>query len=85
MTKKLIKISIAFVLVLMLILTSLIPAGAISYTNDVKTKTDSILLVNMDTDQVVFEKEADTKRYPASLTKIMTYIVACEYSISKAA
>ena len=78
MTKKLIKISIAFVLVLMLILTSLIPAGAISYTNDVKTKTDSILLVNMDTDQVVFEKEADTKRYPASLTKIMTYIIVID-------
>lgn len=78
MTKKLIKISVAFVLVLMLVLSSLVPAGAISYTNDVKTKTDSIFLVNMDTDQVVFEKDADTKRYPASLTKIMTYIIVID-------
>ena len=28
--------------------------------------------------QVVFEKEADTKRYPASLTKIMTYIIVID-------
>ncbi len=78
MTKKLIKVSIAFVLIVLLAFTSLISAGAISYTNDVKTKTDSILLVNMDTDQVVFEKDADSKRYPASLTKIMTYIVVID-------
>ena len=36
------------------------------------------LLVSMDTGQTVFEKEADAKRYPASTTKIMTYIVAYE-------
>lgn len=55
------------------------PAGAVSFPNDVKTLSESILLVNMDTDQVVFEKEADAKRYPASTTKIMTYIVAYEH------
>lgn len=54
------------------------PAGAISYSNDVKTESDSILLINMDTNQVVFEKDPDSKRYPASTTKIMTYIVAIE-------
>ncbi|MCH5297352.1 MAG: D-alanyl-D-alanine carboxypeptidase [Ruminococcus sp.] len=54
-------------------------AGAISYPNDVKTTSNSILLVNMDSDQVVFEKNADEKKYPASTTKIMTYIVAYEH------
>lgn len=54
-------------------------AGAISYPNDVKTTSKSILLVNMDSDQVVFEKNADEKKYPASTTKIMTYIVAYEH------
>lgn len=54
-------------------------AGAISYPNDVKTTSKSIFLVNMDSDQVVFEKNADEKKYPASTTKIMTYIVAYEH------
>lgn len=53
-------------------------AGALTYQNDVKTQSKSIILVNMDMDQVVYEKAADEKRYPASTTKIMTYIVAFE-------
>lgn len=48
------------------------------FTNSVATKSESILLVNTDTGQTVYEKEADTKRYPASTTKIMTYIVVIE-------
>lgn len=53
--------------------------SAVSFDCDVKTYSDSILMVNLDSDMVVFEKDADTKRYPASLTKIMTYIIAAEY------
>ncbi len=65
--------------VLILAISAVAPAGAVSFPNEVKTLSESILLVNMDTDQVVFEKEADAKRYPASTTKIMTYIVAYEH------
>lgn len=63
---------------LIIISTSIVPTSAISYSNDVKTQSDSILLVNMDSGQTVFEKDADSKRYPASTTKIMTYIIAVE-------
>lgn len=66
-------------LILIIIAVSIPSAGAISYPNDVKTTSDAILLVNMDSDQVVFEKNADEKKYPASTTKIMTYIVAYEH------
>jgi D-alanyl-D-alanine carboxypeptidase (penicillin-binding protein 5/6) len=45
---------------------------------DVKTKSDSVLLVNLDTGITVYSKDADTKRYPASLTKIMTYIIVAD-------
>lgn len=45
---------------------------------DVTTKSDSVLLVNLDTGITVYSKDADTKRYPASLTKIMTYIIVAE-------
>lgn len=61
-----------------IISVSVLPTSAISYSNDVKTLSDSILLVNMDTGQVVFEKDPDSKRYPASTTKIMSYIIAVE-------
>lgn len=45
----------------------------------VKTKSDTVLLVNLDTGVTVYSKEADKKRYPASLTKIMTYVVAADH------
>ena len=36
-------------------------------------------MVNLDTDMEVYAKDPDTQRYPAGLTKIMTYIIAAEY------
>lgn len=41
-------------------------------------KADSAILVDSRTGNVLFEKDADTKRYPASTTKIMTCLVALE-------
>ncbi|MEE1319745.1 MAG: D-alanyl-D-alanine carboxypeptidase family protein [Ruminococcus sp.] len=70
-------ISLIFALCIILS-TSIVTTGAISYSNNVKTTSDSILLVNMDSGQTVFEKDADSKRYPASTTKIMTYIIVVE-------
>ena len=57
---------------------SLIPASAINYTNGIKLKSKSALVINMDTGQTVFSVKAKEKRYPASTTKIMTYIVVAE-------
>ncbi len=67
-----------FIAILIMTL-SCVCTSAVSFDCDVKTYSDSILMVNLDSDMVVFEKDADTKRYPASLTKIMTYIIAAEY------
>ena len=78
MKRKILKtISLLFALCIIASM-SIVTTGAISYPNNVKTQSDSILLVNMDSGQVVFEKDPDSKRYPASTTKIMTYIVAVE-------
>ncbi len=52
--------------------------SAVSYANDLDIKSKSVLLVSMDTGQTVFERNADEKMYPASTTKIMTYIIAYE-------
>ena len=78
------KISIRIFSVIMTLLVlfgiSAVSAGALSFPlpSDLKVMSKSVLLVSMDTGQTVYEKEADTKMYPASTTKIMTYIVAYE-------
>lgn len=79
MKRKLRKVLSLICLICVVLAVSVQGAGAISYPNDVKTTSDAIYLVNMDSGQVVFEKNADEKKYPASTTKIMTYIVAYEH------
>ena len=66
---------------LALIISSALPAVSSAATFDFKVETysDSILMVNLDTDMEVYAKDADSQRYPAGLTKIMTYIIAAEY------
>lgn len=76
--KKILRITISAICALCLTLAAFINVGAVSYPNDVKTTSDSIYMVNIDTGQEVFAKDADEKRYPASTTKIMTYIIAVE-------
>lgn len=78
MKKATVKILALMFTLCVIISMAVLPTSAVSYKNDVKTKSESILLVNMDSGQTVFEKNADEKRYPASTTKIMTYIVAVE-------
>lgn len=73
------KIISIFIILLILVSTCTISTGALSFECDKETYSDSILMVNLDSDMVVFEKDADTKRYPASLTKIMTFIIVSEY------
>lgn len=75
---KLIKRIIIFCCVLAVLLSSVLSASAISYDYDGTLASDTVLLVNMDTGIPVLEQKADTVRYPASLTKIMTYIIVAE-------
>ncbi len=37
------------------------------------------IVYNLETDKALFEKDADSIIYPASLTKVMTGLLACEY------
>ena len=76
--KKAVKFLSVLLTLCVIISSSVIGSSAVSYPNNVKTMSDSILLVNMDTGEPVYEKDADSKRYPASTTKIMTYIVVVE-------
>lgn len=51
---------------------------AANFDIDFDISTESISLVNLDTDMVVFERNPNQKRSMASITKIMTYIVTVE-------
>lgn len=54
------------------------PASAISFQPDFSLSSQSAELVSLDTDAVLFQKNPDKRMEPASLTKIMTFIVVSE-------
>ena len=72
---------VAVMLALMILVSCActVSTGALSFECDVEQYSDSLLMVNLDTGMEVFAKEADAKRYPSSLTKIMTFIIAAEH------
>lgn len=75
--KKITAFALTFVLIISLSLSAF-SVSAAEYNCDVITASSSVYLENLDTGTVVYEKNADAKASPASLTKIMTYIVVCE-------
>ncbi|MCH5298700.1 MAG: D-alanyl-D-alanine carboxypeptidase [Ruminococcus sp.] len=79
MKKKLSLLLSVLIVVCTVFTTSLVPVSAANYKNKVKLKSKSALLINLDTGQTVYSVKADEKRYPASTTKIMTYIVVAEH------
>ena len=66
------------------ILSIVIFAGAFSVfaagctPTDFEIRAESALLVSLDNNSVLYTKKADEKRYPASLTKIMTALLLIE-------
>lgn len=70
---------LSFALILCLLFSvAVTPASAAHYKNDVKLQSEAALLVNMDVDQEVYSVNADKILYPASTTKIMTYVIVAE-------
>ncbi len=69
----------ALLLVVLLLGTMFaMPASAEGYTNDIEPHCKSLFLVNLDTDTVVYTHNPDERIPMASVTKIMTFIVAYE-------
>lgn len=50
-----------------------------AFVVDYQPHCDALYMVNLDTGMVVYEKNADKVKYPASLTKMMTCLIALEY------
>lgn len=51
---------------------------AAEFNADIDLHCKSVYLENLDTETVVFSKEPNSRRFPASTTKIMTYIITAE-------
>lgn len=52
--------------------------GTVSHAEEIELTAKAAILVEMETGQVLYEKEADMQWAPASTTKIMTALVALE-------
>ena len=62
------------------VVISCIPnASAATFTIDFEPESEGVVLVNLDTNTTVYEKNADERLEPASITKIMTYVVVCDH------
>ena len=55
-----------------------VPVNATEFQINFQTECKSVYLENLDTGIVVYTKEPEARRYPASTTKIMTYIITAE-------
>lgn len=67
---------ILFVCVLLFV--TAVSASAFDYGCNVDTVSGSVYLENLETGAVILDKYANKKMYPASTTKIMTYIITTE-------
>ena len=59
---------------------SLLPGAAMDVRaeGDFSVEADAAILIDLDTGKTLYEKNADEKAYPASVTKIMTALLAVE-------
>ena len=69
---------VCFLLALTVFFIMAVSASAIDYGCDVNTVSKAVYLENLDTGAVIFEKSAEEKMYPASTTKIMTYVIVAD-------
>ena len=76
--KKTIALLMCCALLLSVMLTISLPVYAAEFKIDFETNCTALYLENIDTETVVYQKNADERRYPASTTKIMTYIITAE-------
>lgn len=67
----------SFILIICLIFTPILTVNAYE-PSGVEITANAAMLVSLDTDEVLYEKNADQKVYPASITKIMTTLLILE-------
>lgn len=66
------------VLSVFIICLSVFPVSAVDYKFNADTVSDEVYLENLNAGAVVYEKNSNKRSYPASTTKIMTFIITAE-------
>ena len=61
-----------------IIALSAVSAGAINFQSEVETVSGYVYLEELNAGTVVYDKNADEKAFPASTTKIMTFVIVAE-------
>ena len=79
MKNRLKALSLAAVLLVVSVFAPVKASAAARYELPFDLNVASYLLVSLDTGEVIFEKDADVQRTPASLTKMLTTYVAMKY------
>ena len=73
------KLAVLLTILLILPLFMPIKADAVTFTPNFTVNSEAAVLINLDKDIVVYEKNPTKKIYPASLTKIMTAIIVLDH------
>ena len=71
------RIFLCFICTFLIILSIITPAFAY-HPSSFEVTAESAIMVSADTGEIVYSKKANTRRYPASLTKIMTALILLE-------
>ena len=71
------RISVIVISVIIICL-SVFPVSAVDYKFNADTVSDEVYLENLNAGAVVYEKNSNKRSYPASTTKIMTFIITAE-------
>lgn len=69
---------VSVLLIIGIVLCSFSVTASASFNSLLETEADIVLLVNTDSETVIFDKNADKRTAPASLTKIVTCMLVLE-------
>ncbi len=69
---------VSIILITVLFISCFCVNGNAAFNSLLETEADIVLLVNTDSETVIFDKNADKKSAPASLTKIVTCMLVLE-------
>lgn len=73
------KLAIALAAAFTISIASQVCVSAVTFTPNFTVSSEAAVLINLDKDVIVYEKNPTKKMYPASLTKIMTAIVVLDH------
>ena len=79
--KKLASVSLSAIMILIMTVSFCIPVSAADYwPSGIEVRSNSAIVMEADTGTVLFEKNADEIHSPASITKLLTGLIAVENS-----